>query len=94
MQFINLDINIEPRRTDGYPVLVNSSKFGQARTICPLDVSDAKLRADLEAIAGGQASRERLIIVGRRLASSLFNDEVETLFHKAVGAVQAQPKLG
>ncbi|MBM4422023.1 MAG: CHAT domain-containing protein [Chloroflexi bacterium] len=94
MNYINFDIRIEPKTNEGYPVLADSTKYGQERAMCQLDVSGAEMAAKLEAVANDEIEGDELTAFGRLLAANLLTGQVEDLFNKIVGAVQSQPKNG
>lgn len=94
MDFVNFDINVEPKSGDGYPVLADSAKFGQARAVCRLDAAGADMAAKLEGIAADEVEGDDLANFGRLLAANLLTGQVEDLFNKIVGAAQARPRAG
>jgi len=94
MKFINFDINLEPKSGEGYPVLADSAKYGQARTVCKLDASSAEMTSKLEAIANEELEGDELTAFARLLAASVLTGPVEDLFNKIVGGVQSQTKTG
>jgi hypothetical protein len=94
MKFINFDINLEPKSGEGYPVLADSAKYGQARTVCKLDASSAEVASKLEAIANEELEGDELTAFARLLAANVLTGPVEDLFNKIVGGVQSQSKTG
>src|SRR5574337_101799 len=94
MKFINFDLNIEPRSGEGYPVLADSAKYGQARAVCRLDIASPDIAGKLGSIADDELDADGLSAFGRLLAANLLTGQVEDLFNKIVGAAQSQPRTG
>ena len=94
MQYLNFDINIEPQTADGYPVLAENARFGQARTFCKLDVDNEGLQAKLEAIARDEMDGVEIAGFGHELADVLLKDDVEKLLDRTLGAVALEQKNG
>ncbi|MBI3243803.1 MAG: CHAT domain-containing protein [Chloroflexi bacterium] len=93
MNFLDLDLKIELRGPNGYPVAADSS-LGQARGLCPLDPASPELAKAIEAIAGEELIGRGLAEFGQQLGDALINGEVRELFNSLVGAAQAQTKTG
>jgi hypothetical protein len=93
MKFLDLDLKIELRGSNGYPVAADSG-LGQARGLCPLDPASPELAKTIEAIAGEELIGSGLAEFGQQLGNGLINGEVRELFNSLVGAAQAQTKAG
>ena len=94
MKFINFDINLEPKSGDGYPVLADSAKYGQARTVCKLDVNSEEIKRKLEAISQEALDGDELKAFGKLLADNVFSGPVEDKFNQIVGGVKSQDQTG
>ncbi|MEK7327209.1 MAG: CHAT domain-containing protein, partial [Chloroflexota bacterium] len=93
MKFLDLDLKIELRGSNGYPVAADSG-LGQARGLCSLDPAGPELAKMIEAISGEELIGRGLAEFGQQLGDALINGEVRELFNSLVGAAQAQTKAG
>jgi hypothetical protein len=94
MNFVNFDISIESKTSDGYLIIANNTVYGQGRGLCKLDPASADIQKTLETISKEAVDGPGLIAFGKMLGANLFNGTVEEIFSKTLGGVQAQERTG
>ncbi len=100
MFYRNFDIYIGERTAAGYTVRAESRGrersrgLGEARGTLVLDPADPQLVRHLERLDERETDRAFLEELGILFYASLFDDEIESLLQKSLGAAQSQPDLG
>ena len=94
MRYINLDISIDRKTPDGYPVRADSDVSGQARGLLGTDPGDAQLLQALEMLNRRDTDRGALADMGAFLFETLFTGRVEALFQQSYGRITADDEAG
>jgi hypothetical protein len=90
-EYLDFDILIGGKSTDGYPVTVVESPAGEGETCCPLLIND-ELRGVLQNIEERKTDPDLLMAFGRRLFDALFTGDVLTLYRTSLGIVRREEK--
>jgi CHASE2 domain-containing sensor protein len=94
MRYHNLDIWIDNRNREGYPLRAASQVFGEARGLLSLDPHSDEISDELKWLEGRDIDRDFLIRFGMKLYDYLFMDKIAPLFHQCYGWTVAQEDMG